>query len=181
MARSNTSLFASPFPLRHVGIGSTGRLCTPRSVDGQYLWSSATSADASTSGNGPPIEGILQAGVTVERPGGEAEQAIDRDVGLGSDVAEGVERAMVGDGGLVRGGVIGGQVADAAQVVAECPEDILRAAVVDHLVGHQLVRARTPEVAMGQVARFGIVGRAGGVLEVEDDLVAVVDEDRGPN
>ncbi len=86
---------------------------------------------------------------------------------------------MVGDRGGVGLGIVLGQVADAAEVVGQRPEDIARRQQTVHLlVGKDLVNGRAPEVTVAEVT--GIRVAAAGLVELERDLVAVVDEDRAP-
>ncbi|MCZ7667021.1 MAG: hypothetical protein M5U34_07265 [Chloroflexi bacterium] len=115
----------------------------------------------------PSVEVPLQPGVVVEVAGGVAEDGVDRRGGLGIDLSEGLVDLVVGDRGHVGRGVVGRHVADGALPIRQRPEDVLRPAIVDRLVGQDLVDGRTPEVAVGEVG-----GRR--AVEVEDGIVAVV-------
>ena len=84
---------------------------------------------------------------------------------------------MVGDRRLVRLHVVGGDVTDRPLAVGQEPVDRARRGErSDRFVGYELVRRRTPEVAVGEVAG-GEIARARHV-ELQRDLAAVVDKPR---
>lgn len=78
---------------------------------------------------------------------------VDRGVGLGSEPAEGVEDAVVGDGEGTAAEV--GEVAERPQVIAQGPECVAGrngrggGSRRELLVGQEEVDARAPEVTVG--------------------------------
>ncbi len=96
---------------------------------------------------------VVQASVFVLVAGGVGEAVVDGGSGFIEDLAEGGVGAVVDNGRVARGAVVGGQVAHGAQVVGQRPEHVAGSGQrIDLLVGQDLVDRRAVQVAVGQVA-----------------------------
>ena len=114
----------------------------------------------------------MQAGIFVKQSPCIAENAIHSGVCLGFEISEGVVNPVIGNGCLIRAGIVACQVTHGIQVVGKRPQNILRPTVVDRLVGEDLIDRLPPEIAMREVAGRQ-VARAR-LVELEGDLVVVV-------
>ena len=87
--------------------------------------------------------------------------------------AEGVEDAVLGTRGMVENCVVMGQIADGVLVVSDA-QRTSSGPPSSKFSCQQLIDGRAPELAVLQIGRHQ--STAAGLLELQNDLVAVVDE-----